>query len=165
MFTAAVNSTSHRNLIRILVIVSLVLFALPAMAQKGRTNNDKQIDRPVWQGYHDITIGAPTTLVREKLGNPKSEDAESLFYMISDLETAQFLLDTDGKVKAISVVYDAAHTSPPAFSDVFGKSVVAEPREDGSIFKMVRYEDLGYWISFNRMAGEKAMVIVLMQKF
>lgn len=165
MFTAAVNNISHRTLIRIIVIAALVLFALPAMAQKGRTNIDKQIDRPVWQGYHEITIGAPATLVREKLGIPKSEDAESLFYIISDLETAQFLLDEAGKVKAISVVFDAAHASPPAFADVFGKTAIAEPREDGSIFKMVRYEDLGYWISFNRMAGEKAMVIVLMQKF
>jgi hypothetical protein len=29
---------------------------------------------------------------------------------------------------------------------------------------MVRFEDAGYWVSYSRMAGEKAMVIVTIQK-
>lgn len=160
MFTTAEKKRTYIKPVYILAIVAIFLFALPVLAQK----NQKTIDRPMWQGYHDITIGATADLVREKLGKPKSEEPESLFYVISDLETAQFLLDADGKVKAISVVFDAEHLTPPSFADVFGKSVVAEPRADGVIFKMIRYEELGYWISFNRMAGEKAMVIVLMQK-
>jgi hypothetical protein len=135
-------------------------FVVPAFAQK----NSQTIQRPTWQSYHGVAIGATADLVREKLGKPKSEDADGLFFLVSDVETAQFLLDTDGKVKAISVIFDAEHLTPPTYQDVFGKSVVAEARPDGGIFKMVRYEDLGFWISFNRQSGEKAMVIVLIQK-
>ncbi|MBK8809660.1 MAG: hypothetical protein IPN69_02885 [Acidobacteria bacterium] len=160
MFTAAVKNQTLLTPFRIAVVIIVCLFALQAFGQK----TVRKENGPVWQSYHEITLGATADLVREKLGKPKTEDAEGLFYMISDLETAQFLIDAEGKVKAISVIFDAEHLTPPSFADVFGKSVVAQPREDGVIFKMVRYEELGFWISFNRMAGDKAMVIVLIQK-
>lgn len=164
MFTAAVRTRSLTTPIRFALIVALCLIALPAIAQKGRTNDNK-IERPAWQGYHEITLGSTADFVREKMGAPKTEDSESIFYMVSDLETAQFLLDADGKVRAISVIFEADHTAAPTVVDVFGKTAAVEPRPDGGLFKMVRYEELGFWISYNRMAGEKAMVIVLMQKF
>ncbi len=160
MYTAEKNQ-SRFTPFRIALVIIISLFALQAFGQKTVR---KEIG-PVWQSYQDITIGATADQVRDKLGKPKTEDAEGLFYMISDQETAQFVLDTEGKVKAISVIYDTEFPTPPSYADVFGKSVVVEPRADGGIFKMVRYENLGYWVSFNRMAGEKAMVIVLIQKF
>ena len=47
----------------------------------------------------------------------------------------------------------------------FAVSIAAqEPKPDGSIFKMIRYQDAGYWVSYNRQAGEKAVVIVMIQK-
>jgi outer membrane protein assembly factor BamE (lipoprotein component of BamABCDE complex) len=160
MFNTAAKTLSLIRPFHIALIVIVCLFTLPAFGQK----TVRKANGPAWQSYHEITLGATAEQVREKLGLPKTEDAESLFYIVSDLETAQFLLDTEGKVKAISVIFDAEHLKSPTYSEVFGNSVVVEPREDGGIFKMMRYEDLGFWISYNRMAGEKAMVIVLIQK-
>lgn len=142
------------------LIFFIFIFVISVSAQ----NNDKK-NLPGWQSYRNISIGMTITEVREKLGAPKSEDTEGFFYMFSDSESAQVLFDADKKVKTISVVFCEDHNKPPTFSDVFGKTAVAEPKPDGAIFKMMRYEDLGYWISYNRASGEKAMVIVTIQKF
>lgn len=160
MITSA-NKSIISTPFRIFLFLAIFLIAVPVMAQKNRQPDNK----PAWQGYHELTIGVTADQVREKLGKPKTEDTEGLFYTISETETVQFLLDSNGKVRAISAIFSAENPAPPTFADVFGKFMPADAREDGSVYKMVRYEDLGYWISYNRMAGEKAMVIVLMQKF
>ena len=147
---------------RIIALLPIIfcLLAFNAFAQK----TDKNKNLPLWQSYREISIGTTAAQVTEKLGKPKSEDDQGFFYIFSETETAQFLLDENKKVKTISVIYSAEHATPPAFADVFGQSAKAEPKPDGSIFKMVRFEDAGYWVSYNRMAGEKAMVIVMIQK-
>lgn len=159
------TSKIFRNLVspvRIALILSVILclLSLNAFAQKENGKNNL----PNWKSYKDVTLGMTADQVREKMGEPKSEDDESLFYMISETETAQFVLDANKNVRIISVIYTAEHIGAPAFADVFGKAAVAEPRTDGSVFKMVRFEEAGFWVSYNRMAGEKAMVIVIIQK-
>jgi hypothetical protein len=134
------------------------VFVLGASAQAPDKKN-----LPAWQNYKGVGIGTTAADVREKLGAPKSEDAEGFFYVFSDTENAQVLLDANKKVRAVSVVFTAEHNAAPKFADVFGKTAEPEPKADGSIFKMMRYTDAGYWVSYSRMAGEKAMVIVMMQ--
>lgn len=145
------------------IIVFLLIFSFVFVISINAQNTAKKT-LPVWQSYKGITIGATAAEVREKLGVPKSEDADGFYYVFSDTETAQILLDADKKVKTISVVFSEEHTGAPTFPDVFGKTAVAEPKPDGSIFKMMRYEDAGYWVSYSRSAGEKPMVIVTLQK-
>jgi len=143
----------------VFLLFILCVFALSVNAQ----NTDKK-NLPVWQNYKSVAIGMTADEVRAKLGAPKSEDAEGFFYIFSDTENAQILLDSGKKVRTISVVFTAEHPTAPSFADVFGKTAELQAKPDGSIYKMVKYEDAGYWISYSRMAGEKAMVIVMIQK-
>lgn len=145
-----------------IVVFLLIFFSLFVISARAQTNGKKTL--PVWQSYKGVVIGMTADEVRSKLGSPKSEDAEGYFYVFSDSENAQFLLDTEKKVRTISVVYAAENMSAPKFADVFGNTAALEPKPDGSIYKMVKYTDGGFWVSYNRMAGEKAMVIVMIQK-
>lgn len=156
------NYKQTNFLVRIIAILSVFfcVFTFNTYAQK----TDKNKNLPAWQSYREISIGTTADQVTEKLGKAKSEDDQGFFYIFSDTETAQFLLDENKKVKTISVIYSAEHNTPPTFADVFGQSAKAEAKPDGSIYKMVRFEDAGYWVSYNRLAGEKAMVIVMIQK-
>jgi len=163
MFTAT-NKINSFSVSPVRIIVFLLVFFLFLLSSANAQNAVKK-NLPAWHEYKGISIGMTPAQIKEKLGAPKSEDAEGLFYMFSETETAQFLTDANKNVRTISVVYTAENLTPPAFTDVFGKTTVAEPKPDGSIYKMIRYEDLGYWISYSRMAGEKAMVIVTIQKF
>ena len=147
--------------VRVAVFLSIIfgVFAFTVSAQNTANKN-----LPVWQNYKGVSIGMTAAQVREKLGAPKSEDADGYFYVFSDTENAQVLLDGEKKVRTISVVFTAENNAAPAFADVFGKTVELQAKPDGSIFKMVKYDTAGYWVSYNRMAGEKAMVIVMIQK-
>ena len=72
------------------------------------------------------------------------------------------LYDTDKTVKIVSVNYIGANSSAPQPKAVFGAD--AETKPDGGVFKLVRYPKAGYWVSYNRTAGENAMIVVTMQK-
>lgn len=163
MFTA-INKNHSFSVSPVRIAVFLLIFFLLLLTSVNAQNGDKK-NLPAWQAYKGVSLGMTAAQIKEKLGAPKSEDAEGYFYMFSETETAQFLLDADKKVKTISVVFSAENAAPPSFADVFGKNLVAEPKPDGSIYKMVRFQEVGYWVSYSRMAGEKAMVIVTMQKF
>lgn len=119
---------------------------------------------PAWQNYKGVSIGMTADEVRAKLGAPKSEDTDGFFYIFSETENAQVLLDENKKVRTVSVVFSAEHPASPKFADVFGKTAQVEAKPNGAIYKLVKYENAGYWVSYNRMAGEKAMVIVMIQK-
>lgn len=43
-----------------------------------------------------------------------------------------------------------------------GANIQVKP--DGSMYKLVRYEQLGFWVSFNRTAGDLALITVTIQK-
>jgi outer membrane protein assembly factor BamE (lipoprotein component of BamABCDE complex) len=143
-----------------LLLVFLLLFVASANAQ---TNGKKNL--PVWQNYKGVAIGMTADQVREKLGAPKLDDADGFFYIFSDTENAQIMFDVKKNVSAISVVYSADYAAAPTFADVFGKVETSPAKPDGSIYKLVRYTDAGCWVSYSRMAGEKAMVTITIQKF
>ncbi len=149
--------------VRIAVFLQIIIcvFAYGINAQKTVIKRD---NLPAWQNYKGVGIGTTADEVLAKLGVPKSEDAEGVFYVFSEMENAQFLFDNEKKVRTISVVFDALHPTPPQFADVFGNTAQMEAKPDGSIFKMMKYQAAGYWVSYNRMAGDKAMVIVMIQK-
>ena len=145
-------------------IIALLLLVFGAFVISTRAQNSDKKVLPVWQSYKGVSLGMTADEVRAKLGAAKSEDATGFFYVFSETENAQFLLDANKKVRTVSVVFTAEHPAAPQFAEVFGKTAELEPKPDGSVFKMVRYEDAGFWVSYNRMAGEKAMVIVMIQK-
>ena len=85
----------------------------------------------------------------------------SLVSSFSDKETAQIYYDKDGKVIAISVDYFNPN-SAPAPETILGEGLQA--KADGSMYQLNRYPDKGYWVSYNRTAGEKPITTITVQK-
>ncbi|MGC2238554.1 MAG: hypothetical protein WA584_20540 [Pyrinomonadaceae bacterium] len=142
----------------LLVCLVFVFFCV----QIASAQNDKTL--PAWQSYKGITIGMTTAEVKQKLGGAKSETADDWSYKFSDTETAEIILDAAKKVRAVTVMFSEDHLNAPKFEEVFGKTAKAEPKPDGSVYKLIRFTDAGYWLSYSRQAGDKAMVIVMIQK-
>lgn len=139
-----------------------LLLLLSAVSSQAQTSAKKAA--PVLIDYKGVKIGMTADDVRTKLGKAKSDDKDGFFYNISDLETVQILLDAQQKVRAISIMYDGENQNPMKFEEVFGKTAAPEKQDGGAIYKLISYPDSGYWVSYNRMAGEKPMTIVVMQK-
>lgn len=119
---------------------------------------------PVWKNYKDITIGTTADEVKDKLGKAKITDKDGFYYEFSDDESAQIILDSDQKVSVISIIYKVKDGKAPKFEDVLGTDITIEPNANGSIYKLVRYPEAGYWVAYNQTAGDKPIVTVTIQK-
>ncbi|MCY7347651.1 MAG: hypothetical protein LH614_15715 [Pyrinomonadaceae bacterium] len=130
--------------------------------QKSET--PKAVMMPVLQNYKEVKIGATDDEVRDRLGKKAAiDDKDGFFYQFDD-EMAQIRLDQDKKVRLIAITYTSENKNTPQFADVFGADVAAEPGADGKIYKLVRYPEAGYWVTYSRTAGDKPTVTVTMQK-
>ncbi|MBD0327204.1 MAG: hypothetical protein ICV68_12280, partial [Pyrinomonadaceae bacterium] len=83
------------------------------------------------------------------------------FFVLSDAENVQVYYDNQGKVQAISVNYVDAKKAPDTVS-VLGEEVKANA--DGSMYKLVRYPEAGYWVAYSRTAGDTPLITVTIQK-
>ena len=119
---------------------------------------------PVFKNYKQVTIGMEADEVKDTLGKAKIADKDGFYYEFSDDESAQILLDSDQKVRVISIIYKVKGSNPPKFEDVLGADTGIEPNADGSVYKLVRYPEAGYWVAYNRTAGDNGMVTVTIQK-
>jgi hypothetical protein len=115
---------------------------------------------PVFADYRGVTIGMTADDVRSKLNNVKKGDRQD-FVNFSEHESAQIYYDDKGKVTAISIDY-FGDSSAPTPETVLGAAI--EPKSDGSMYQLNRYSDAGYWVSYNRTAGDKPIVTITMQK-
>lgn len=120
--------------------------------------------QPVLTNYRGIKIGMTAEEVRGQLGEAKIDDKDGLYYEMSDDEKVQIMVDSDKKVRFISVAYLDENKNAPEFTDVFGKDMTAQPATDGKIYKLVTYPTVGYWVAYSRMAGENPTITVTMQK-
>jgi len=118
--------------------------------------------QPKWKDYRGATIGMSADEVRTKLGNLKEKGKVQDFFVFSDKETAQVYYDEQGKVKAISVNYVGDKSGVPDATAVLGEAV--EAKEDGSMYKLVRYRDAGYWVAYSRTSGDSPLTTVTIQK-
>lgn len=123
-----------------------------------------QTPAPVRTNYRGIAIGTPADEVKDKLGKPEVDDKDGFYYQISDNEFAQIRIDKDRKVRTIAVTYTAGNASTPSYADVFGDIPMAETRQDGSLYNMVRYLSAGYLVSYSRSSGPSPAVTVMMQE-
>ncbi len=117
---------------------------------------------PVLKDYRGVTIGMSAKDVREKLDRLKDGGPLQDFFLFSDKESAQIYYDKDRKVIAISVDYFGGDNEAPSPTEVLGEELHAKP--DGSMYQLKRYPDAGYWVSYNRTAGEKPIITITMQK-
>lgn len=124
----------------------------------SRTGGDDA--SPVWE-FMGVSIGTSADEVRHKLGAPKDKGDDQDFFVFNEKQTAQVLYDKAHKVVAISADFIAGSDAPTAKS-IFGEEI--EPKADGSVYKLVRYPKAGYWVSYNRTAGDSPLVTITIQK-
>ena len=119
-------------------------------------------EKASYGGYKGVMIGLSADEARKKLGNPKDKSDTQDFFVFSDNESAQVYYDTTKSVSLVSVSYVGKVNGVPSPKEVFGEDVAA--KEDGSVFKMVRYPKAGYWISYNKTAGDDPIVTITVQR-
>jgi hypothetical protein len=157
-------------------VLSLLFFLGFSASAFGQTvselqDGDKQpavkkapssIHQPVASVYKEVKIGTTADEVRELLGKAKIDDKDGFFYD-RDSELVQIRLDENGKVRLIAVTYAAKSLSAPKYADIFGDEP-ATAKPDGSIYKLVRYPEAGYWVAYSKTGGSEPTVTVTMQK-
>ena len=138
-----------------------------AQAQNARPKassafSEPSTQQPPYSDYKGVRIGMTTDEARAKLGQPTREFENQDLYVISATETVQVYFDDSRKITAIAVDYLGTTNAAPACKAIVGADIQTKP--DGSMYKLVRYEHLGFWVSFNRTAGDVPIITVTMQK-
>jgi hypothetical protein len=136
--------------------------ALSKPATATMTRPDQKLRGPKFTAYRGVHIGMSADEARQKLGRAKVKDKTQDLYVFSDNESAQVFYDDKQQVYAISVDHTGKDSSAPAPVDILGQDVT--PKANGSIYQMQQYTDAGYWVSYNRTAGESPVVTVTMQR-
>jgi outer membrane protein assembly factor BamE (lipoprotein component of BamABCDE complex) len=152
-------------LLALSVCLSAAFFiAFDVHAQRAPAGGNAKADKPLYHDYKGVEIGMSQEEARKKLGDPKDkedkEDAQD-FYLVSDTETAQVFYQAK-KVFAVTVSYLGAKAGAPEAKAVIGANIV--PAADGNVYKLVRYPEAGYWVSYSRIAGDEPLVTVTMQR-
>ena len=145
----------------VLVGICLLLASISATAQTRKSAAHD--DDPVFLEYRGIQIGWLADEVRKKLGAPADKGDEQDLFVFGEKETCQIIYDkATRKVTAISVDFMNGASTVITPQQVFGSEIDAKP--DGSKYRLVRYPKAGYWVSYNKTAGETPMITVTMQK-
>ena len=147
-------------------LMTLVAAAIATMtsvninAQRARANTAAVVvtQQPLVSDYKGLRLGMSAEQVRAKLGEPALKADDQDYYIISATETAQFAYDAKHKVVTISVDYSGP--TVPDYRNITGP--VIDQRPDGSLYKVVRYEAQGFWVSYNRTAN--GIVTVTIQR-
>ena len=157
------------------VLIAAVLIAVPLTS--GQTLDTKQIAQttahnksadganelqPVFKEYRGIKIGMSAAEVRKLVDKLRDKGDKQDFFVLSDTETAQVFYDKEGKVRAISIDYLGKGSDPPMPVEVLGEEI--QPKSDGSMYDLKRYPAAGFWIAYNRTAGDDPTVTITMQK-
>ena len=117
---------------------------------------------PFFREFRKITIGSSSDELRDAWGKPDMEFSDGVLYM-SDSESIQIAIDPEKKIRAIAVTFIKGQGAP-SFAEVFGEGATPENRENGSVYKLVRYRDAGYWVAYSAGSGDDANISVTMQK-
>jgi hypothetical protein len=117
--------------------------------------------QPLYTDYKGVRLGMTAEEARSKLGKPAFKDNEQDYFVFSDTETLQICYNAQRKVKTISVDY-LNGTGAPDPKGVVGAD--PETRENGSLYRVVRYESQGFWVSYSRTAGPVIIVTITIQK-
>jgi hypothetical protein len=149
---------------RALSALAVLLAALalpPAPAALAQAGADKATDEAPFREYKGVRIGMTAEEARKLLGTPTDKDDKQDFYSFNENETCQVYYDETKKVSAFSVTY-LGGKSVPTSKAVLGDD--AESRQDGSLYKLVRFPKAGYWVSYTRTSGDAPMTVIAIQK-
>ena len=149
---------------RVVLFIALALLAMASApnAAAQRASDKKAVDKPLFIEYKGVRIGMEADEVRKKLGQPADKGDVQDFFQFSEKESCQVYYDKVHKVMAVSINYVGDGSGAPLPKVVLGTEI--EAKADGAMYKMVRYPDSGYWVSYNKTGGEDPLVTVTMQK-
>jgi hypothetical protein len=145
--------------LRLFALLLAALALVPAAA--AQTPDDKAKEEPPFREYKGVRIGMSAAEARKLLGNPTDKGDAQDFYSLSEEESCQIYYDEARKVSAVSITYLGGKSAPTARA-VLGDD--AEPRQDGSAHKLVRFPKAGYWVSYSRTSGDSPMTIIAIHK-
>ena len=136
-------------------------FAPSVTAQARKTQNAiTAAQQPLFSEYRGLRLGMTSAEVRTKLGKPQIKDAEQEYYFISENERVQLAYHAD-KIVTLSVDFIGG-TGAPDYKTVVGGELEQTAR--GGLYKIVRYQDAGYWVSYHRSSEPVVVVTITMQK-
>lgn len=159
------------NIVRVSLLTLAIV--LPVSISNAQTSPPEQVatvvnssakastNAPMYTDYRGVSIGMAADEVRSKLNGIKKGNGQD-FLVLSEHESAQIYYDDKNKVTAISIDYIGDVSKAPSPETVLGVGI--EPRSDGSMYKLNRYPEAGYWVSYNRTAGDKPIVTITIQK-
>jgi outer membrane protein assembly factor BamE (lipoprotein component of BamABCDE complex) len=157
-----------RNFLAGLTMVLLYVLAglslnVNAQARKvrGAVVPDTATQQPLYTEYKGVRLGMTAEEARAKLGTPVLKDSDQDYYIFSDKETAQIVYNTKGRVVTISVDYPGGVDAPDYKAVVGGEP---EQTPNGGLYRAVRYESQGFWVSYNRSSGPVVTVTITIQK-
>jgi hypothetical protein len=173
LYEVAKGMLLELKLAAVLTAALLLPFAPAATAQtekeqvtgsQGTTaiaGGDAAAVEPLLREYKGVTLGMSAGDVRAKLGKPDEKGEAMDFYVFSDKERARVYY-LDGKASAIIATYVGKDSGAPTPLAVLGTDIEAKP--DGSLYKMLKYPQAGYWVAYSRVQGDSPLVMVTMQK-
>jgi len=138
-------------------------FNANAQAQKVKAafNHEAATQQPLYTEYRGVRLGMSAEEARAKLGTPALKASDQEYYVFTENESAQIGYDTAHKAVTISVDY-LGGIGAPDYKAVVGGELQREA--NGTLYRMVRYESLGFWVSYNRTTGLVTSVSVTIQK-
>lgn len=165
--------TSKNRLPFLLVFLTLALGELGSVARAQEqspsptptaspaTTMTSPATEPIYTNYRGVSIGMSVAEAREKLGAPKSKGKQQDYFVFSKTESAQVVY-LDGKVRTVSVDYVGADSGAPTPMEVLGVEIT--PKKNGTIYKLVRYPEAGYWVAYSRTTGKSPIVSITMRR-
>lgn len=141
----------------------LVGWGATTQAQKSRAalGNAAAIQQPLYTEYKGVRLGMTAQEVRTKLGEPTLKDTAVDYFIFSEMEAAQIAYDAESKVRVISADYQNGTGAPPPAA-VVGTEL--ETKANGSLYKIVYYDSLRFWVSYSRTTGAAVIVTITIQK-
>ena len=134
-----------------------------SLTTKDPTPPAKKTSLPAMTEFRKVSIGLPADKVKELWGKAKVEDKDGFLFELSDSETAQVRLGPDQKVTAIAITFTGSKNAP-TLVEVFGEGAKPDNSQNGTVYKMVRYPDAGYWVSYFAGSGDNAVTTLTIQK-
>ncbi len=158
-----VTAFSKHSIMTVAVVMAfgIVTFGQePSLAQAPAM----QAAAPFVNELKGISIGMSPDEVLKKLGKPKASDKSGMLFSLAKNELAQIGIGPKGMVRTIALIYEDGNENAPELEDIFGPAVEVGKNEDGSVYKMVRYDNVGFWLAYSRTGGEDPLTTVTMRR-
>ena len=144
-----------------IVICCAAIAMICGYVRNGAAQAQAGVETPVFTEFKGVQIGMSCDEARKKLGNPSEKGDEQDFYTLAENNTAQIYYDKEKKVYAVSISYLGGANVPTA-KTILGADLETKP--DGSMYKLIRYPKVGYWVSYSKTPGDDPLITITMQK-